>query len=81
MALALGTPVVLEFVRTGLVPRFPTAILASALMILAFLSFECGLIVDSVRRSRVEVKRLAYLRVPVRFNIEKTSSRDAVAAG
>ena len=81
MALALGIPVVLEFMWTGLVPRFPTAILASALMILAFLSFECGLIVDSVRRSRVEVKRLAYLKVPVRFNIEKTSSREAVAAG
>jgi hypothetical protein len=60
----LGIPVVLDFLRTGLVPRFPTAILATGLVSLSFLSFACGLILDSVARGRREMKRLAYLGVP-----------------
>ena len=62
--LGLGAPVVLEFWRTGLVPRLPTAIVAAALVALAFLSLTCGLILDSVARGRREAKRLAYLGVP-----------------
>ncbi len=58
---ALGIPVVLEFLRTGLVPRLPTAIVAASLVALSFLSFACGLILDSVARGRREMKRLAYL--------------------
>jgi glycosyltransferase involved in cell wall biosynthesis len=68
LSLGLGAPVVLEYTRTGLVPRIPTALLASALMILSFLAFTCGLILDTVSRGRVEIKRLWYLSVPVRFN-------------
>jgi len=68
LSLILGAPVVLEFMRTGLVPRFPTALLAAALMILSFLALTCGLILDTVSRGRVEVKRLWYLSVPVRYN-------------
>ncbi len=64
VGLALGIDVVREFMRTGLVPRLPTAILASGLMILSFLAFSCGLILDSVARGRRELKRLAYLAVP-----------------
>ncbi|MBI1181631.1 MAG: glycosyltransferase [Alphaproteobacteria bacterium] len=60
-SLAFGTPVILEFTRTGLVPRFPTAILATGLMLLAFLSLTSGLILDTVTTARREVKRLAYL--------------------
>ncbi|MGH8220972.1 MAG: glycosyltransferase family 2 protein [Steroidobacteraceae bacterium] len=67
ISLALGVPVVLEFMRTHLVPRLPTALLATAMAILAFLSLGCGLILDSVSRGRAELKRLAYLSVPVRF--------------
>ncbi len=59
--LALGLPVVLEFWRTGLVPRLPTAIVAAALVALSSLSVACGLILDSVGRGRREMKRLAYL--------------------
>ena len=47
-----GTPVVTEYLATGLVPRLPTAVLATGLMVLAFLSLACGLIVDTVTRSR-----------------------------
>jgi glycosyltransferase involved in cell wall biosynthesis len=68
LSLGLGVPVVVEFMRTGLVDRIPTALLAAALMILSFLAFTCGLILDTVSRGRIEVKRLWYLSVPVRYN-------------
>ena len=61
--LSLGLPVVFEFLRTGLVPRLPTALLATGLVLLSFLSFGCGLILDSVARGRKEAKRLAYLAI------------------
>ncbi len=67
LSLGLGVPVILEFQRTHLVPRLPTALLAAALGILSFMSFACGLILETVSRGRVESKRLAYLSVPVRF--------------
>ena len=67
VSLALGIPVILDFMRTHLVPRLPTALLAAAIAILAFMSFGCGLILDSVSRGRAELKRLGYLSVPVRF--------------
>ncbi len=62
--MALGLPVAVEFLRIGLVPRLPTAVLATGLVLLSFLSFACGLILDSVTRGRREMKRLAYLAVP-----------------
>lgn len=65
MSIILGVPLVLEFAETGLVPRFPTAILASALMILAFLLGSVGLILDGIRRARREASRLRYLELPV----------------
>lgn len=67
-SIALGTPVVFEYFETGLVPRIPTALLAAALMILSFLSLTCGLILETVSRGRVEIKRLAYISVPIRFS-------------
>jgi hypothetical protein len=60
----LGIPVVTEFMATGLVPRLPTALLATALVLLASLSLTCGLILDAVARARKENKRLAYLAIP-----------------
>jgi len=60
-SLGLGVPVILEFLLTGLVPRFPTAILASALMLLAAIFAGGGLVLDSVSRGRREMKRLFYL--------------------
>lgn len=61
LGLALGIPVVSEFLRTGLVPRLPTAVLATGSMILAFISFVTGLILDTVTLARREIKRLHYL--------------------
>ncbi|HXJ40396.1 MAG TPA: glycosyltransferase [Bryobacteraceae bacterium] len=61
VAMGLGYPIVLEFHRTGLVPRFPTAILATGLVLSGLLSVACGLVLDSVARTRREAKYLAYL--------------------
>lgn len=63
--LALGIPVVLEFLRTATVPRVPTAILATGLVLLSFLALVCGLVLDSTARGRKEIKRLAYLSIPL----------------
>ncbi|AOP54750.1 glycosyltransferase [Brevibacterium aurantiacum] len=63
-SLVFGLPVVWEFWQTGLVPRFPTAILAAALMGLAFLLASVGLTLDGLRRARRETSRLAYLGLP-----------------
>jgi glycosyltransferase involved in cell wall biosynthesis len=60
-SLILGWPVITEYLHTGLVPRLPTAVLATGLMILAFLSLVCGLVLDTVTRGRRELKRLLYL--------------------
>ena len=54
----------ITWIQTGLVPRFPTAILATGLMIVAFMSFMCGLILDTVVRGRREIRRLHYLSLP-----------------
>jgi glycosyltransferase involved in cell wall biosynthesis len=64
VALVLAAPLVVTFVETHKVPRFPTAILATGLMIVAFLSFGVGLILDTVVRGRREMRRLAYLALP-----------------
>ena len=64
LAVVLAIPLAITYFQTGLVPRFPTAILATGLMILAFLSFFCGLILDTVVRGRREVRRLFYLSFP-----------------
>ena len=61
VAIALGASIVVEFVHTGLVPRLPTAILATGLMLIAFLALMSGLILDTVTRGRWANKRLAYL--------------------
>jgi glycosyltransferase involved in cell wall biosynthesis len=59
---AISLPLLFTYLDTGLVPRFPTAILATGLMVLAALSFFAGLILDTVTRGRRELKMLAYLR-------------------
>lgn len=63
LSVFLGVPVVVEYLHTGLVPRLPTAVLATGLMVLAFLSLASGLILDTVTRGRWELKRLAYLAI------------------
>ncbi len=82
LSIGLGVPLVLEFMRTGLVPRFPTAILATGLMLSALLSLACGLILDTVTRGRLELRRLAYLAIPGVSGAasESAATRDRVPA-
>ena len=70
-AIVLAVPLFITYIDTGLVPRFPTAILATGLVIIAVLSFFAGLILDTVTRGRREVRRLAYLAYPAPFVAEK----------
>jgi len=60
-SVGIAWPVFRTFLETGLVPRLPTAILATGLAILASLSLMCGLVLDTVTRGRRELKRLFYL--------------------
>jgi glycosyltransferase involved in cell wall biosynthesis len=62
IAIALAIPIVITYIQEGIVPRFPTAILATGMMLAAFLAFASGLVLDTVTRGRREVKLLAYLR-------------------
>ncbi|MFN3944493.1 MAG: glycosyltransferase family 2 protein [Allosphingosinicella sp.] len=64
LGLVLAVPLAITYAETGLVPRFPTAILVTGLMILSALSFFAGLILDTVVRGRREVRRLHYLALP-----------------
>ena len=64
ISVILAIPILLEYVRTGLVPRLPTAVLSTGLMILASLSLTAGIILETVTRGRQELKRLAYLQIP-----------------
>lgn len=61
MSIGFAIPVVLTYLREGVVPRLPTAILSTGLMLSALLAIACGLILDTVTRARREIKLLAYL--------------------
>ena len=60
-ALVLMIPVFGTWAETGEVPRFPTAILASAMTLAGLLSISAGLVLDTVTRGRKEMKRMFYL--------------------
>ncbi len=60
-SVALAIPLITTFLETGLVPRLPTAVLSTGLMLVAVVSFSCGLILDTVTRGRRELKRMHYL--------------------
>jgi glycosyltransferase involved in cell wall biosynthesis len=79
-ALGLGVPVVAEYAGTGLVLRFPTAILAAALQILAFIFLTAGIVLDSVSRLRREARVLAYLAIPAARSNHDSGSRPAGSA-
>jgi glycosyltransferase involved in cell wall biosynthesis len=60
-SIALAIPIVVTYLETGLVPRLPTAVLSTGLMLSALLSLAVGLVLDTVTRGRREMKLLAYL--------------------
>jgi hypothetical protein len=64
VGIALGLPMVATYLRTGLAPWLPMALLSIGIILLALLAVACGLILDSVARGRKEAKRFAYLAIP-----------------
>jgi glycosyltransferase involved in cell wall biosynthesis len=75
IAVVLSIPLAITYAETGLVPRFPTAILITGMMIVAFMSFMCGLILDTVVRGRREVRRLHYLSFPAPGQVNDMPNR------
>ncbi|MGB7259616.1 MAG: glycosyltransferase family 2 protein [Pseudolabrys sp.] len=61
VSVGLAIPIIVTYLDTGTVPRLPTAVLSTGLMLLAFLSIASGLVLDTVTRGRREMKLLAYL--------------------
>jgi glycosyltransferase involved in cell wall biosynthesis len=61
VSIGLAIPIIITYVQEGVVPRLPTAVLSTGLMVVAFLSIACGLILDTVTRGRREAKLIAYL--------------------
>lgn len=64
LGITLSIPVLMQYHLTGMVPRFPTAILSMGMVLLSFLLLACGLILDSVAIGRKEAKRMVYLSIP-----------------
>lgn len=64
LGLALGVPLLLTYLQTGLVPRLPTGVLATGIMMCSGLSLVCGAILHTVTLGRHEAKRLVYLGIP-----------------
>ena len=79
IAVVLGIPVLVEYLDTGLVRRFPTAILCSALGIIAVVCIATGLMLDLVAHVRREQKRLAYLRYPSPRESQRASASAPVS--
>jgi glycosyltransferase involved in cell wall biosynthesis len=75
-AVALAWPLLIDYLETGLVPRFPTAILSTGLMIVAFMSVVVGLVLDTVTLGRRELKRLHYLGLRGPTMVERRRSHD-----
>ncbi len=64
VSIGLAIPVIVTYLEEGIVPRLPTAVLSTGLMIVAVLSVSSGLVLDTVTRGRREMKLLAYLSEP-----------------
>lgn len=61
LSVLIGLPVIIEFFQTGLVPRLPTAVLASSLGVIAFVLFTSGIILEAIARNRIEQRQLFFL--------------------
>jgi glycosyltransferase involved in cell wall biosynthesis len=64
VSIGLAIPIVITYLEEGVVPRLPTAVLSTGMMIVAVLLISSGLVLDTVTRGRREMKLLAYLSEP-----------------
>lgn len=74
-SVTLAAPIIVTYFETGFAPRLPTAVLATGMMLLAFLSLVCGFVLDTVTRGRTETKRLHYLSLPAPGNGAEEQAR------
>jgi len=79
IAVVLAIPIFATYLREGIVPRLPTAVLSTGLMLLGFLSITCGLVLDTVTKGRREVKMIAYLNQTLVAHINKCKKIDTNA--
>lgn len=77
LALVLAYPIFVTYIETGLVPRFPTAILSTGITLVSFLSFTAGLVLDTVTRGRQEAKRMRYLEIPSTLSIMESRDKNS----
>ncbi len=75
LSLVLAAPLLIEYMQTGLVPRLPTAVLCTGLMIIAMLMITCGLVMSAITRAQAENMRLFYLSIPS-YRIDPQESAD-----
>jgi glycosyltransferase involved in cell wall biosynthesis len=68
LSITMAVPILDEYLKTGSVPRLPTAVLSASMMICAALSFVCGIVIENITRCRHEIKRLIYLSIPHPFH-------------
>ena len=61
LSVGISIPIILTFLETGLVPRFPTAVLSVGIMLISFLSLTCVIILNGITQARTEMKKLHYL--------------------
>lgn len=80
LSVGLAVPLVLTWLESGLVPRLPTAVLCTALMLFGIVLLTCGIILDAVTKGRIEQKHFAYLSVPAAWVDEAATQRSQVAA-
>ena len=64
VAVLMSIPVLVQYLQTGMVPRLPTLVVASFLVIISCLCFMLGLVIDGMRKARHEISRLSYMRLP-----------------
>lgn len=60
LAVVLSIPIFIEYQQTGLVSRIPTAMLCTGIVIVSMLTITAGVVLDSIRRMRAEIKRMFY---------------------
>ena len=61
VSVVLAIPIFDDYLRTGLVPRLPTALFCAALMLFGAILLTCGIVLDTVTRGRLEMRRFSYL--------------------
>lgn len=78
-SVAMAAPLVVTYLETGLVPRLPTALLCTAVMLFGVVLLACGIILDAVTKTRIEQKRFAYLAVPAMVRGSASPARGSAA--